>query len=99
MENQIRNLPIEIQWHIMKFTRHPLAEIVSKHIDEYDKYLHEMSKLNHCTYTSLKDDPDFSFGMYTHYEYEAARMVNPYDIEPYDLSPPASDDESDISHP
>ena len=28
MENQIRYLPIEIQWHIMKFTRHPVADIV-----------------------------------------------------------------------
>ena len=32
MENQIRNLPIEIQWHIMKFTRHPVAELFMKEV-------------------------------------------------------------------
>jgi hypothetical protein len=27
MENKIQNLPNEIQWHIMKFTRHPVADV------------------------------------------------------------------------
>ena len=69
----MENLPIELQWNIMKFVRHPTADLISQAIENHETYLHTMAKLNHVTYDVLSVDPDYVFAQNLHHEYTRNR--------------------------
>ena len=65
----MENLPPEIQCNIMKYMRHPAADLITQAIDDHDKYLHKMAKMNHVSYELISGDPDFMFHQYLTYEF------------------------------
>lgn len=65
----MENLPPEIQWNIMKYMRHPAADLITQAIVDHDKYLHKMAKMNHISYEVISEDPDFMFHQYLGYEF------------------------------
>ena len=74
----MENLPIELQWNIMKFMRHPTADLISQAIEEHEQFLHIMAKHNHITYDVISVDPDFVFHQYLHHEYICKNMSDIY---------------------
>ena len=74
----MENLPIELLWNIMKFMRHPTADLISQAIEEHETYLHIMAKHNHTTYDVISVDPDYVFAQYLHHEYISKNMSDIY---------------------
>ena len=66
----METLPPEIQMMIYRFTKHPAAELITQAIEDHDKYLHRMAKMNHRSYEVISEDPDFKFAQYLSYEFD-----------------------------
>ena len=69
-------LPLELQWNIIKYMRHPAAELITQSIEDHNKYLHRMAKMNRMSYEVISKDPDFMFHQYLRYEFICRNMVD-----------------------
>ena len=51
------NLPVEIVWNIIKFTRHPCAELMKPYTDEYTDYMNYKDEdIDEDTYEDTDDE-------------------------------------------
>ena len=72
----METLPPELQMMIYRFTKHPAAELITQAIEDHDKYLHKMAKMNRMSYEVISKDPDFMFHPYLRYEFICRNMVD-----------------------
>ena len=63
----MESLPLEIQWNMIKYMRHPAAELITPAIEDHEKYLHKMANMNHRSYEVTSEDPYFKFAQYLGY--------------------------------
>ena len=74
----MENLPCELKWNIIKFMRHPAADLMSQAIEEHEHFLHILAKHNYVTYDVISVDPDYVFAQYLHHEYISKNMSDMY---------------------
>ncbi len=60
----------------MKYMRHPAADLKTQAIEDHDKYLHKMSKINHESYEVISKDPDFMFHQYLRCDFLCRNIVD-----------------------
>ena len=72
----METLPLDLQWNIMKYMRHPAADLITQAIQDHNRYLNIMAKMNRMSYEVISKDPDFMFHQYLRYEFICRNMVD-----------------------